>query len=681
MWVSSALFRLGTPADAAWDSMLYQLTHTNMKTFLGAVLALGLFAFAMPVLAADGTISGTVTHAADGTPVVGVYLSATNTTTSVASYVYGTGADGSYSFTLEPGTYDIATYTYTAVEPGISFIQKTQTLTLASGETKSGQNFAITRRGKFTGTVTAAGSGTALSGAVMYFYHASGTTTGYGYATTTSTGSYTATPTPNDSTISSTGSYTIYATKPGYFGAMISGASLTADETTVTQNIAMTAASTVTGTVLDSSGAAVADATVTLTRSGGIYGVYTATTNASGVFTVSVYDLTNYNGTAVADYTVSVSKSGYITKTGAVTISSDGSALTGNNYTLTAAGVITGTVKTSAGAELSGVLVTADDSFGHTYSATTDASGAYTLTSLFPSTRYTLTMTKTNYVGQKLYKISVTSGATTSGKNATLPAAKTFSGTILAKSGNTAIDGAVISIFKRNKTRSELADFSYTTKSDGSFLFQNVSPGKYRVKVTKNGYVMVIQDSLTITGNVTGKNFSMDLGGSIYGRLTSGSTAVAAADVAVFALKNGKEVSYTSVSSDENGYYLVNGLKKGTYRLKITTTDYVTKVLNVTVKTGTQATKNVSLAIAGSVSGYITDKETGLPVSALVKVVGASAITWSDANGYFILDGLAPGTRRIYAVSAYYNTGAQQSISVSKGKVKTGVTFTLTPKQ
>ena len=660
--------------------MPHQLTNTNMKTFIVSLVVLGALLFAVPALAADGTISGTVTHAADGTPVTSLYLSATNTATGVASYVFGTGADGTYSFTLAPGTYDVTTYTTTTSEPSIFFLQKTSTISLASGETKSGQNFALTRRAKFSGTVTATGAGTVISGAALSFYHASGTTIGYGYATSLSTGGYIATPTPNDATTTSTGTYTAYVTKAGYFGAMISGLSLTADETTVTQNITMTPASAVSGTVRDSNGAAVADATVTLTRSSGVFGAYTAMTDAAGAFTVSVYDLSSYNGTAVADYSVSVSKSGYITKTSVVSITADASALTAN-YTLASAGTITGTIKTGAGAGLAGALVSANDGFGNTYTATTNVNGVYTLTSLNPSSRYTLTVTKTNYVGQKLYNVSVSSGATTGDKNATLPAAKTFSGTILTKSGNTPIEGAVVSIFKRNKTRSEIADFSYTTKSDGGFLFQNAPSGKYRVKVTKSGYVMVVQDSLTITGDVTGKNFSMELGGSIHGRLTSGSTVVSGGDIAIFALKNGKEVSYTSVSSDENGYYLVTGLKKGTYRLKVTTTDYIMKVLNVAVKTGIQTTKNMSLAGAGSVSGYITDKETGLPVSALVKVVGSAATAWSDANGYFILDGLAPGTRRVYAVSAYYNTAAQQSVKISKEKVKTGVTFTLTPKQ
>lgn len=660
--------------------MLYQLTHTNMKKLLGAVLALGLFAFAMPARAADGTISGAVTHAADATPVVGVYLSFTNTTSGVASYIYGTDADGAYGITLAPGTYDVAVYTTTTAEPGVIFLQKSLTVSLASGETKSGQNFSLTRRGRFTGTVTAAGSGSAISGAVLYFYHVSGTATGFGYGTTLSTGTYTSTPGGNDAAVTAIGSYTYYVTKAGYFGATASGVSLTADETVVTQNVVMTPGSTVSGTIRDSNGAAIADATVTLTKS--VFGAaYSTTTDASGAFTVSAYDLTNYGGSAVADYSVSVSKSGYITKTGTVSITADASALTGYDYTLISAGAISGTITTSAGAGLGGVLVTANDGFGNSYSATTDASGVYTLVSLSPSSRYTLTMTKTNYVGQKLYNVAAVSAATTTGKNASLPAAKAFSGTILAKSGNTPIEGAVVSIFKRNKTRTEIADFSYTTKSDGSYTFQNVSPGKYRVKVTKNGYVMVIQDSLTITDNVTGKNFSMDLGGSIYGRLTSDSTVVSGADVAVYALKNGKEVSWTSVTSDENGYYLVTGLKKGTYRLKVTTTEYVAKIINVAVKTGTQATKNLSLASAGSVSGYITDKETGLPVSALVKVVGSAVTAWSDANGYFILDGLAPGNRRVYAVSAYYDTAAQQSVAISKGKVKTGITFSLSPKQ
>ncbi|MBI4426506.1 MAG: carboxypeptidase regulatory-like domain-containing protein [Candidatus Kerfeldbacteria bacterium] len=650
-----------------------------MRKLIIALAAAGMFALAAPALAADGTISGTVTHAADSSAIGSISLSAQNTSTYAITYASTTAA-GTYSFTLAPGTYDVTPYTNVSSEPNITFIKKSLTVTIASGETKSGQNFALTRRGRFTGTVYAADGVTPIADAAVSSSNVSGYTYGGSYALTLSNGSYFATPSPTDTTASAIGSYTLYVTRAGYFGATITNVALTANETTVTQNITLTPGSTVSGTVRDSVGAPIANATVTITKSAG--GTYSALTNASGAYTVSVYDLTNYNGSAVGDYPLSIAKTGYVTKTAAVSIAADGSALTGNDFALVAAGTITGTITSSTGGGLSGATVTANDGFGGSYAATTDASGVYTLANLKPSTQYTLTVTKTNYVGQKAYNVAVTAGATVSGKNFTLPPAKTFSGTVLAKSNNAAVEGAIVSLYKRNKTRSEVADFSFTTKSDGGFIFGNVSPGKYRVKILKNGYINAVVDSIAITADVSGKVYKLDLAGSIRGNVyTANNVAVPSADIAVFALNNGKEVAYSTTTSDENGNFLVSALKKGTYRLKITTTEFVTRLVNITVKTGTQTTKNIKLNAAGSVSGYITDKETGLPVTALVRVVGTAISAWSDANGYYVIDGVPPGNRRLVAVSAYYNTSSQKAVGVSVGKTKTGVNFAITPRQ
>jgi hypothetical protein len=609
-------------------------------------------------------------------------MSAQNTETGVFTYDYGTDAAGAYSLTVAPGTYDVTTYTSTTSEIGVVFIEQSKTVTVASGEAKSGQNFALVRRGKFSGHVYVAGTTTPIDNAYVYVTNANGYTYGSAGTYTPSSGSFSFSPTPSgDITLSAVGTYTFYISKAGYFGTSVSNVVLAADEATTTQDVTLTPGSTVSGTIRDANNAAIASATVTLTKST-TGAVYTATTNASGAYTATLADITNYNGSSIADYTISISKTGYVTKTGTVSVVADASTLTGHDYTLVSGGTISGTITTSAGAGLSGVLVWADDGYGNVATATTDATGAYTITGLRASTRYTLTVTKTNYVGQRSFNVAVTVGAATTGKNFTLPAAKSFSGTILDKSSGSVLEGAVVYLFKRNKTRTEIADYSYTTKSDGTFVFRNVSPGKYRVKVAKSGYVTVVQDTYVITSDIAGKNYSMELGGSIYGRITNSSNeGVSSADVAIFALKNGKEVSYASTSTDENGYYLAMSLKKGTYRLRVTSSEYVTKVINVTVKAGVQSTKNMKLSSAGSISGYITDKETGLPVSALVKVVGTATTALSDSNGYFVLDGLKPGTRKVYVVNQYYNTSAKKDIKVSAGKTKTGVTIELTPKQ
>ncbi|MFH0829509.1 MAG: carboxypeptidase regulatory-like domain-containing protein [Candidatus Kerfeldbacteria bacterium] len=653
-----------------------------MKKSLIALAVCGVFAIAAPALAADGTISGTVTHASDGTPINGISVTATNVDTGTVSGG-STDVNGAYSFTAAPGTYDLTHYTYTSSETNTYFIKKaTTTITVASGETKSGQNFSLTRRGKFIGHVYASDGVTPISGATLTISNISGNSSGYAYASTPSTGSYTGIPVNGDNTLSAVGSYTFIVTKLGYFSASVTGVILTGDETSVTQDIRLTPASIVSGTITDANGAAISGATVTLSKS--TTGTsYSSVSNASGAYAVSVYDTYPFNGSAIAEYPVTVVKAGYVTKTATIAVVTESSTLSGNNFALVTAGTMTGTVTNSAGGALSGATISADDGFGTVTTATSDGSGAYSLTSLKPSTRYILTVTKTYYVGQKAYGITVTGGATTSGLNFALPDARTFSGAVLAKATNAPLDGAVVYLYKRNKARTEVSDFSFTIKSDGSFNFRSVSPGKYRVKVVKSGYISIVLDSVNLSSSVSGTIYKMDLASIISGRITTGkNVGVASADIGVFSEKNGREVVYSTTTSDENGYYFVSGLKKGTYRLRVMGADYVTQVVKVTVKTGVQATKNIKLAVAGSISGYITDKSTGLPIgSALVRVVGTSIVVSSDSNGFYVLDGIAPGQRKITVVNAYYDLPGQKTVKVSAGKTKTGISFALNQKK
>jgi len=563
-----------------------------MKKLLITIAVCGVFAIAAPALAADGTISGTVTRASNSAPIVGLYMTAQNIDTKAYSYVYGTGADGSYSFTLAPGTYDITPYTYTYTDQYTVFLKKTLTVTVGSGETKSGQNFALTRRGRFIGHVYSADGVTPILGASVL---ATNSTASSG-STTTSDGSFIITPvTGADHALSAVGSFTMYITKAGYFSKSISGVALTADEIDFTQNISLTPASTVSGTIRDANGAAVTAATVTLVKSTGT--TYSAITNASGAYTVSVFDLIYYNSSAVADYSLSISKTGYVTKTTTLSITAESSTITSKDYTL-----VTG---------------------------------------------------------------------------------KTLSGTVVAKNGNLPLTSAVVSLYKRNKARSDTPDFTFTTGSDGAFSFSSLPVGRYRVRIVRSGYATVVIDSLNIAKNITGRVYKLEAAGTITGLIYTGkSISIESASIVAYSLNNGKFVSYTSASANDTGHYTITGLKAGTYRLKIVSADYVTQLVNVVVKTGKSVTKNIKLAAAGSIEGYLKDKETGLPISyTVVRVVGTSVTASSDANGYYVLDGVAPGVRKVTVISILHNAPTQISVKVSAGKVKAGINFTLTPKQ
>jgi hypothetical protein len=570
-----------------------------MRKLLIGLAACGLFLVAAPAMAANATISGTITRAADSTAIVGLAVYAKNTTTGIDTFSsFTTDAAGAYSISVPAGTYDITTYTNTSSESGVIFVTKTLTVSVATDQILPGQNFVLSRRGKFTGHVYAADGVTPILGAYVYVSGTSGNGTTY----TTSSGAYNLTPYLYGSNMSSAvGSYNFTISKTGFISASVSNVALTADDANTTLDVRLVPASTVTGTITDTNGAALAGAIVTVTKSNGTQ--YSALTNAVGTYTISINDPQGYNGTAIADYTMTVVKTGYVSRTGRLSITADGSAVTGQDFTMT--------------------------------------------------------------VG------------------------KVYSGTVVIKSSGAALAGATVSLYNRNKTRTTLADFTYTTGSDGSFSFSSLPSGKYRIVVARSGYAMSVQDVVSITSNRTGISYQLELGGSVKGLIYTGkSTPINGAYVGVYSIKNGKEMAFTSTTADETGNYLVTGLRRGTYKLHIITTDYVQTIATITVKNTTAVTKNIKLAAAGSVSGYLTDKVTGLPISGspfstsvTVKVIGTSITATPDSNGYYILDGIAPGTRKITVTGSNYELPKQVTVKVSANKIKTSVNFSLVPRQ
>lgn len=137
---------------------------------------------------------------------------------------------------------------------------------------------------------------------------------------------------------------------------------------------------TVSGRILNSVGTGLAGVTVT-------DGTRTATTDSSGAYTLS--------GVPAGGYTLTPSLSGYTFSPSSLSVSVSSSNLSGRNFTATqipaATYSISGRVSINTGAGLGGVTIS-----DGTRTATTDGSGAYTLSGV-PAGSYTLTPSLAGY--------------------------------------------------------------------------------------------------------------------------------------------------------------------------------------------------------------------------------------------------------------------------------------------
>lgn len=634
-------------------------------------------------LAADATIAGTVTHASDGTPVKTLLIYAEDYDTGTTSYAF-TQADGTYSITIDDangataGDYVVYNYTNTSVESGVVFLRNEETVTLTEGQNKTGVNKSLTRRSRLQGYVYESDGVTPIYNAYVYMSRTTTWTDGYGGDYAAASGFYTISPSPSpDYTRSGIGDYTLTVSANGYFTAEYD-VTLTADETTQSQSFILTPASTVSGTITDKNGSPLADAAISvqLNSSGSSY---SGVTQSDGTYTVYIYNTYPYNGTAVGDYKLTVSKDGYVNKTDSFSVSTDGSALTGHDLHLQAAGSLTGSVFEDDGVTpIENVTVTAMDGLGNSYSTTTDSSGAYTFSNLRASTHYTFTYTGTGFVTESVYELSVALGETTSADDILLETAVTFVGTVISQIGSDPIYGATVKLFNRAKPRSSTADYSTTTLTDGSFSLTGITPGKYRLELTQTGFVILKKDLIVLkAGDTSEKTYKMKRAAAVSGRVTVNGDPVANALLTVYS-KNPQGAGYGTAYTDTNGYYRIASLKPGTYTIKVSSMEYVEKVVRKHLARGKTTELNISVGEAGSISGIVLDAETGLPVAGyIVRVRHQTVTAYTDYNGYYIIDGLAPGKYNVYMSSSLYKTVHLSKISVHSNTTTENVDFQL----
>jgi hypothetical protein len=198
------------------------------------------------------------------------------------------------------------------------------------------------------------------------------------------------------------------------------------------------------------------------------------------------------------------------------------------------------------------------------------------------------------------------------------------------------------------------------------------------VQVNQTGYIKLKKNDLDLTAAVSGRTFKLEQAAVIFGNITTkDGTPIHNAYVTVSA-KAASDVGYGGSYTDMNGNYRINNLKAGKYTVKVSTTGYVEKVTSVRARKGNSKELNLKLQSAGSISGQIRDAATSLPMSYYtVRVRKESVTATTDVNGYYTIDGLAPGKYKVYIVSTAYKTITRSGVQVSANKETKNVNFEL----
>ncbi|MEQ1870623.1 MAG: carboxypeptidase regulatory-like domain-containing protein [Vicinamibacterales bacterium] len=665
-----------------------------------------------------GRITGTVTSTASGQPLNNMAVWLYDSTGLLFLTQVNANASGVYTFTgLPSGSYFVRTSNaqgYLDEVYGnkpcclLNSVISGNAVTVVGGQTTSGIDFSLATGGSVSGTVvdSSTGLGVASVPIEVYFSTGSGFTV-VGNGSTNSSGVYSVGQLPTGSYLIRTRGNTLV--DEVYDNITCINCSFTAftpvavTEGVATNNInfSLLRGGRITGTVIDAvTGLPVNSAQVVAFNASGS-SVRSGFSNSSGAFTLTALPPGNY--------TVGSTATGYVGQlhanrrcpsltctvtAGDVVVAADGATTDQINFALVPGGRISGRVTAAAtGAGIASYSVQALTSAGgFAASASTDASGNFTLTGLLSGSYYVQTTTVGNYINevydnalcvpscltQMGQPLAVVEGQVTTGVNIALSASGRIDGTVTDSATGQPIAGVSVAL----STLTGAGITSATTTASGTFSFGALETGSYLVRTTSTNlpYINVAYPDITClscasnTGNpisvVRGAStpiaLSMRAGGRIGGTVTdTAGAAVTAVSVQIF---NSAGTSVGTVTPQTGGIYTTTGLPAGTYYARtVTSTAFAQRLYQdidcaagCTVTNGTPiqvvegtTTGNVNFALprSGRITGAITDAVTGAAIVGggntvrLFNAAGASVSSVSGAtNGTYTVDVPSPGT-------------------------------------
>jgi subtilisin family serine protease/PKD repeat protein len=362
---------------------------------------------------------------------------------------------------------------------------------------------------------------------------------------------------------------------------------------------------------------------------------------ASGVYTVSL----NVAGPGGGDERV---RGGYIVVSA------------GSTYSIS--GRVTDGVNPIVGVSLS---------IGAGGSATTDASGYYTLTNV-ASGAYTLVPSKNGYTFSPPSRaVSVPPDATNQNFVGTVNVGPTYSvaGRVVNNTAQPMLNVLVAS---------SSGGAAYTDAS-GYYTLTNVITGTYTLTPTLSGYTFSpVTRTVSVPPSATNQDFTGTLVAgptySISGRVTDGVNPIVGVSLSIGA--------GGSAMSDASGYYTLTNVTAGMYTLVPSKNGYTFSPLSRAVSVPPDATNQnfvgaVNVGPTYSIAGRVVNN-TAQPMLSVLVASSSGGAAYTDASGYYTLTNLNTGTYTLTPTFSGY-TFSPVTRTVSVPPSATNQDFTGTP--
>ncbi|MBD7965920.1 carboxypeptidase regulatory-like domain-containing protein [Fictibacillus norfolkensis] len=435
-------------------------------------------------------------------------------------------------------------------------------------------------------------------------------------------------------------SYTLNAVTLNY-QIRTAGIVVNAAETTSIQLALIPNPASVSGTITDSAGVPLTNASVRLVNENDIE-IGNGSTNLDGIYEIG--DL------PPGYYTVIVGLDGYSSSTSGVSLQ-PGDQLTGINVSLTPlGGTITGNVVDEFGEPLPGTLITFLTPEGIPIIATNaNDQGNFSSILLDPGT-YTVIATSPYYFQSQLGVIVLPDETST--LNFVLNSVGgQITGVVVDENGNPIL-GSFPSIRLLNVNGVLLQ--SFTALADGRFVFSQLPEGAYQINVRAENYQAVTVGAFVNNGEVSNLIVSLpEERGSVEGVIVNASSGNPLPGSFV-ELRDTRGILISKVTSDQAGIFRFIDLPPGSVNIRASAPGFGSESIGSIISAGEVTNAQLNLSpLLGNLNGTILDN-TGNPIgTASVQIIdstGTPIVTvLTDALGKYEVSGLSPGQYTITA--------------------------------
>ncbi|MED1780668.1 carboxypeptidase regulatory-like domain-containing protein [Brevibacillus fortis] len=276
--------------------------------------------------------------------------------------------------------------------------------------------------------------------------------------------------------------------------------------------------------------------------------------------------------------------------------------------------------------------------------ASTDQTGSYLIEHLLPGA-YTVTVSAPSYADQSV-GANVITGETTGASVALLPLPGSIVGSVINCLG-VPVTGSEINVKLMDSNQAVIQ--SLLANESGVFFFASVAPGVYTVIASAPGYAVGSIGVIVAANTATSTTVTLpDLPAAISGVVTNQMTGFGIPGSTVL-ITDDHGVVLAQLLTDEQGNFLAEKLPPGVVNVTVSAPNFVSVSQAVILQGG--ITTNFQQALVpnpGSLSGVVTDLETGLPITGATVIVydstrAAVGSVLTGAAGNYSFDRLAPG--------------------------------------